>query len=362
MFHVPCSMFMDLQQKLESIKKRFEQKMGEVENSEVLESLRVEFLGRKSELVEFLKGIKDLAEEEKKKFGPVANQLRQEIEILIEEKKKILKDYALNQLLEKDIIDITAPSKKVIHGHLHPLTLMRRKIENIFESMGFEIVEGPEVETEYYNFDALNVPADHPAREMQDTFWLQDNRKVSTDNKKLITNNSHESSVMSHKLLMRTQTSSVQIRYAEKNDPPIRIISPGRAFRFEATDQTHDIQFHQVEGLMIDKNITLANLKGVLEILFKKIFGKEVEVRFRPSYFPFVEPGVEFDMKFRGKWMEVGGAGMVHPKVLDVMGIDKSKWRGFAFGMGLERLAMIKYGIDDVRLFSSGDLRFLKQF
>lgn len=337
----------DLLKILENIKFQIEEKMKDVSELKALEDLRVEFLGRKSELIELLKGIKDLTEEEKKRFGPVANQLRQEVENLIEEKKKALKDYAMSQLLAKDKIDITAPSKKVVHGHLHPLTLMRRKVEDIFQSIGFEMVEGPEVETEYYNFDALNIPADHPAREMQDTFWLHRSEKEK---------NNIEG------LLMRTQTSSVQIRYAEKNQPPIRIISPGRVFRFEATDQTHDIQFHQIEGLMIDKDISLANLKSVLEVLFRKLYGKEIEVRFRPSYFPFVEPGVEVDMKFRGKWMEVGGAGMVHPKVLDVMGIDKSKWQGFAFGMGLERLTMIKYGIDDIRLFSSGDLRFLKQF
>lgn len=332
----------DLSKKLENIKSQIEEKIKDISELKTLEDLRVEFLGRKSELIEFLKGIKDLAGEEKKRFGPVANQLRQDIEDLIEEKKKALKDYAMSQLLEKDKIDITAPPKKVVHGHLHPLTLMRRKVEDIFQSMGFEIVEGPEVETEYYNFDALNVPADHPAREMQDTFWL-DKSKASG-------------------LLMRTQTSSVQIRYTEKNQPPIRIVSIGRVFRFEATDQTHDMQFHQIEAMMIDKNISLANLKSVLEVLFRKLYGKEIEVRFRPSYFPFVEPGLEVDMKFRGKWMEVGGAGMVHPKVLDVMGIDKSKWQGFAFGFGLERLTMIKYGIDDTRLFSSSDLRFLKQF
>jgi len=347
MLHILCFMtVMDLQQKLENIKKLFNQKIRDVKNLEVLENLRVQFLGRKSELVEFLKGIKNLTEEEKRKFGPVANQLRQEMEKLMEDAKKSLKMREVGKLMEKDRIDISAPAKKISQGHLHPLTLIQRKIEDIFQSIGFEVVEGPEIETEYYNFNALNIPADHPAREMQDTFWLQ------TPNSKLQT----------PKLLMRTQTSSVQIRYAENHQPPIRIISPGRVFRFEATDQTHDIQFHQIEGLMIDKNISLANLKGVLEILFKKLYGKGVEVRFRPSYFPFVEPGVEVDMKFRGKWMEIAGAGMVHPKVLNTMKIDSRIWQGFAFGMGLERLAIIKYGIDDVRLFSSGDLRFLKQF
>lgn len=356
--HILC--FMNLYEKLDNIKKQFEQKIRDIKDINSLEDLRIRFLGRKSELVEFLKGIKNLTEEEKRKFGPIANQLRQKMEKLMEDANKALKMHKIGQLMEKDRIDISAPAKEIFQGHLHPLTLMRRKIEDIFQSIGFEIVEGPEIETEYYNFNALNIPADHPAREMQDTFWLQSSQKQIANSKEQGID--HLQFAISSKLLMRTQTSSVQIRYAEKNKPPIRIISPGRVFRFEATDQTHDIQFHQIEGLMIDKNISLANLKGVLEILFKKLYGKEVEVRFRPSYFPFVEPGVEVDMKFRGKWMEIAGAGMVHPKVLNTMKIDSHIWQGFAFGVGLERLAMIKYGIDDVRLFSSGDLRFLKQF
>lgn len=352
---------MEFLQKLEKIKNQFQERISAISELKSLEDLRVHFLGRKSELIEFLKGIKDLTEEERKKIGPLANLLRQEIEILIEKKAKQLKEFTLSRSLIKERIDVTIPAKEILHGHLHPLTLMRRKVEDVFQSMGFEIVEGPEAETEYYNFDALNVPADHPAREMQDTFWLR--QKVSTiNNQQSTNNNSGKLSVVSGKLLMRTQTSSVQVRYAENHQPPIRIISPGRVFRFEATDQTHDIQFHQIEGLMIDKNISLADLKGVLEILFRRLFGNEVEVRFRPSYFPFVEPGVEVDMKFRGKWMEIGGAGMVHPNVLNTMKIDGRKWQGFAFGVGLERLVMIKYGIDDIRLFSSGDLRFLKQF
>lgn len=351
----------DLQKKIENLRADINRKIKEVSELQSLEDLRIEIIGRKSELTNFLKGLKDLAEEERRVIGPVANDLRREIDRLIEEKKVSLKEYMFGRLLEKDRIDITAPSKIVVYGHLHPLTLMRRKIEDVFKSMGFEIVEGPEVETEYYNFDALNVPANHPAREMQDTFWLRQQLPITNYqfSNKIPTSKFQP---LNSRLLMRTQTSSVQIRYAENNQPPIRIISPGKVFRFEATDQTHDIQFNQIEGLMIDKNITLANLKGVLEILFKKLFGDSVEVRFRPSYFPFVEPGVEFDMKFNGKWMEIGGAGMVHPRVLDIMKIDKSKWQGFAFGFGLERVTMIKYGIDDVRLFSSGDLRFLKQF
>ena len=247
---------------------------------------------------------------------------------------------------KKKSIDVTAPGKKVERGHLHPLTMAQRKATAVFSSMGFEIAEGPEMETEYYNFDALNIPKNHPARDMWDTFWLK--RK----------------NPKGEKMLMRTHTSSVQIRYMEQNKPPFRIIAPGRVFRYEATDATHEIQFYQLEGLMVGKKITLANLKAVMEEFFGKFFSAErgVEIRLRPSYFPFVEPGVEIDIKFRGEWMEVAGAGMVHPNVLENVKLDPREWKGFAFGMGLDRLAMIKHKIDDVRLFYSGDLRFIKQF
>jgi len=239
----------------------------------------------------------------------------------------------------KQWIDITAPGKMLQRGHLHPLTQVQQKAADIFSSMGFEIAEGPEVETEYYNFDALNIPKNHPARDMWDTFWLRDGR------------------------LLRTHTSPVQIHYMERHQPPLRIIAPGKVFRYEATDTKHEVQFYHLEGLMVGKNITLANLKGVLEIFFQKFFGsKDIQVRIRPSYFPFVEPGVEVDMKFKGKWMEMVGAGMVHPKVLENMKIDPREWQGFAFGMSIDRLAMIKYKIDDIRLFHSSDLRFIKQF
>lgn len=236
-------------------------------------------------------------------------------------------------------IDVTAPGKKQERGHLHPLTLVQQKAVDIFSSMGFEVVEGPELEEEYYNFDALNIPANHPAREMHDTFWLKDKR------------------------LMRTHTSPVQIRYMENHQPPIRIIAPGRVFRYEATDASHEVQFYQLEGLMIGKKITLTDLKGVMETFFQKFFNsKDIKLRLRPSYFAFVEPGVEVDMKFKGKWMEIAGAGMVHPRVLEAGKINPNEWQGFAFGMGLDRLAMIKYKIDDIRLFYSGDLRFINQF
>lgn len=241
--------------------------------------------------------------------------------------------------MSKKFIDVTAPGKKFERGHLHPLTFVQKKATDIFTSMGFEIAEGPELETEYYNFDALNIPQNHPARDLMDTFWIKNGR------------------------LMRTHTSPVQIHYMEIHQPPFRIIVPGRVFRYEATDATHEIQFYQLEGLMVGKNITLAHLRGVMETFFREFFGsKDIEVRLRPSYFPFVEPGVEIDMKYKRKWIEIAGAGMVHPKVLENVKIDPREWQGFAFGMGIDRLAMIKYKIGDIRLFYSGDLRFIKQF
>lgn len=227
-------------------------------------------------------------------------------------------------------------------GHIHPISQMIREINAIFYDMGFEFAEGPELEEEKYNFDALNVPKDHPSRDMQDTFWIDDTH------------------------VMRTHTSPVQVRYMESHKPPIRIIVPGKAFRNEATDATHEAQFHQFEGLVVDKNVTLAMLKNTLEIFFTKFFGNDIKVRFRPGFFPFVEPGVEVDILHKSargeKWLEVMGAGMVHPNVLKNAGLDPKEYQGFAFGVGIERLAMIRYGIDDIRLFHSGDLRFINQF
>lgn len=264
---------------------------------------------------------------------------------------------------KSSFIDVTAPGKKMERGHLHPLTQAMDKAGDIFQYMGFEIADGPELETEFYNFDSLNIPKDHPARAMWDTFWLKTNPKghLTTDKKQLT--KSQGSEVKSQGLLLRTHTSNVQIRYMEKNNPPFRVVAPGRVFRYEATDSTHEIQFYQIEGLMIDQKTNLANLKSIIKIFLRRFFNDDkIEIRFRPSYFPFVEPGVEIDMKFKGKWLEIGGAGMVHPKVLESVKLDGQGWQGFAFGMGLDRLAMIKYGIDDVRLFYSGDLRFINQF
>lgn len=231
-------------------------------------------------------------------------------------------------------------------GHIHPMSQMIREIYEIFKSIGYDISFGPELETEYYNFDALNVPADHSSRDMQDTFWVKSDSK----------NPSPE------KLLMRTHTSPVQIRYMEKQQPPFKVIMPGRVFRNEATDATHEANFFQLEGLCVGKDITMKDLKGLLEYFFEKFFGEEIQVRFRPSFFPFVEPGVEVDVFTRGKWMEVMGAGMVHPKVLAGVNVDPEEYRGFAFGLGLDRFAMIKYGIPDVRMIYQPDLRIFNQF
>jgi len=246
-------------------------------------------------------------------------------------------------------IDVTLPGKAPKRGHMHPVSLMMRDIGAIFGNMGFTIADGPEVETEHYNFDALNIPKDHPARDMWDTFWLKDKEALE-------------------RLLLRTHTSPVQIRYMEEHEPPIRIIAPGKVFRYEATDATHETQFYQFEGLMIGKDVSLANLKGVLSEFFEKVFGRKMEVRFRPSYFPFTEPSVEIDIGWTDskgnveKWIEVMGAGMIHPEVLRAGGIDPDKWQGFAFGGGVDRFVMLKYGIPDVRTLYTGDLRVVKQF
>lgn len=252
-----------------------------------------------------------------------------------------------------DWVDVTAPGKKPDFGHLHPLTLVRRKTEEIFQLMGFSVVEGPEIETEWYNFDALNIPEDHPARDLWDTLWLKSIKRSSQNSVR---------PAKGGKLLLRTHTSPVQIRYMEKNQPPLRIIVPGRVFRHEATDAKHEINFYQLEGLMVDKEVSVANFKAIIEEFFIRFFDKQVQIRMRPSYFPFVEPGFEVDIKRDNAWLEIMGAGMVHPKVLKNVGLNPRWWQGFAFGIGLDRLAMMKYKINDVRAFYSGDLRFLNQF
>ncbi|MBU6414836.1 phenylalanine--tRNA ligase subunit alpha [Patescibacteria group bacterium] len=337
--------------------------MGDIDATEVL---KIQFLGRKGALSLMLRAIKNLPEQERIKTGSAANRLRQELEAAFDKKLAELKKTNHESVLQREWIDVTRPGVKTPRGHLHPLTLVRRDAEAIFHSMGFVTVEGPEVESERYNFDALNIPANHPARDMWDTFWLRSNQK------------SQKSKVKSQndgRLLLRTHTSPVQIRYMETHEPPFRIIAPGRVFRYEATDASHEIQFYQLEGLMVDRHVSIANFKFVIQEFLRRLFRKQnLEIRLRPSYFPFVEPGFEVDVACivcnqkgcsvckRSGWLEMMGAGMVHQKVFAAVGYVPAEWTGFAFGIGLDRVVMMKYNIPDIRLFHSGDLRFLKQF
>ena len=337
---------------IKDIKKRALKVINGAATREAILEARVVFLGKKSELVNLLRSLKDLSVEERRTIGTALNDLRVELESLIAEKLEGAgKGGGARQF------DFTLPGVRPNMGHLHPLSRVEREIADIFRSMNFSVIEGPEVETEYYNFDALNIPANHPAREMWDTFWLKSTNKFNTLNSKT-----------NERKLLRTHTSPMQIRYMETHKPPFQIIVPGRVFRYEATDASHEVNFYQVEGLMVGENISIANFKFVIEAFFKKFFpgrgGKDgIEFRYRPSYFPFVEPGIEVDIRLgHGKWLEVMGAGMVHPKVFEYAHYNPRDLQGFAFGMGLDRLAMIKYKVPDIRLFYSGDLRFIKQF
>ena len=336
---------------LGALKNKAEKEIKSAKDLKELNDIFKKYLGKKSEITQILHSLKNLPEKERKKRGKLANQIKQEIEKIIEMRRE--KFQVPSSKFQEEWIDITAPGKKPMAGHLHPLTLVARKIREIFQAMGFSVVEGPEIENEYYNFDALNIPAEHPARDLWDTLWLKP---------------------QTQKLLLRTHTSPVQIRYMEKNNPPFRIIVPGRVFRHEATDASHDVQFHQVEGLMVGKDITAANFKAIIKEFFSRFFNKEVKIRLRPSYFPFTEPSFEIDISClacegkgcsacsRTGWVELMGAGMVHPYVLKAVGLNPKFWQGFAFGMGQDRLAMMKYKINDIRLFYGGDLRFLEQF
>ncbi|PIP29946.1 phenylalanine--tRNA ligase subunit alpha [Candidatus Jorgensenbacteria bacterium CG10_big_fil_rev_8_21_14_0_10_54_38] len=341
-------------------------------DAEALEGVRVKYLGRKGELTGLLRALKDLPVAERKRIGPAANVLRRELESLVDSKKAELGGNEGNRVH----LDVTKPGEKLRRGHLHPLTRIDKDIRDIFRSMNFSVVEGPEVETAYYNFDALNIPPDHPARDMWDTLWLQSNQK----NSKFEIRNSKFLN-KSQQLLLRTHTSPVQVRYMETHEPPFQIVVPGRVFRYEATDASHEINFYQLEGLMVGEDVSLANFKFVVEEFFRKLFGKGLEFRFRPGYFPFVEPGLEVDIKLtrdqrqttndsrqssvvsrQSDWLEVMGAGMVHRNVFDAVHYNPDAVHGFAFGMGIDRLAMIKYKVPDIRLFYNGDLRFIRQF
>lgn len=335
---------------LKSLEKRAEKEIKNSKNLKDLNDIYKKYLDKKGELSKVLRSLKKLPKAKRIKLGKEANELKAYLKKIIERKNKGLKEKSRKQIYEKEWIDITIPARKPVLGHLHPLTQVKREMEEIFQLMGFSIIEGPEVETEWYNFDALNIPKDHPVRDSWDTFYLKNG------------------------LLLRTHTSPVQIRYMEKNNPPFRIIVPGRIFRHEATDANHEFNFYHLEGLMVNKQASAANFKAVIEEFYKRFFKKSVKIRMRPSYFPFVEPGFEIDMTCTvclgkgcpacGKtgWQEMMGAGMVHPNVLKNSGLIPRNWQGFAFGMGVERLVMMKYKINDIRFLYKNDLRFLKQF
>lgn len=339
-----------MKEQLEQILKTARGTIALCENLSRLEEVRVQFLGKKGELTAILKQMGGLSAEERPIIGQLANSVRSELEALIETAEEKLKKEGLSERLKKEKLDVTLPGKKRTFGKRHPLTIVLQEIEEIFIGMGFEIASGPEVEWDYYNFEALNIPKNHPARDTQDTFYITEN------------------------MLLRTQTSPVQVRVMEQKKPPIRILAPGRVYRSDAVDATHSPVFHQIEGLVVDKGITMANLKSTLEIFVTKLYGEDAKVRFRPHHFPFTEPSAEVDvMCFACKgegcrlckgegYIEILGAGMVHPKVLKNCGIDPEQYSGFAFGLGLERVVMRRYSIDDLRLFFENDLKFLKQF
>ena len=339
-----------MKEKLEAIRAAALSALESADVEQDIESLRVKFLGKKGELTAILKQMGGLSPEERPQMGQLVNEAKQELENRIAEKKQDIKAKAAELKLQAETIDITLPGKVTRKGSLHPLSIVTDDMIDIFRSMGFDVVDGPEVETDHYCFECLNVPADHPARDMQDTFYLGKD------------------------LLLRTQTSAAQIRTMENRKPPIRVVCPGRVFRADEVDATHSPVFHQMEGLVVDKGITMCDLKGVLEQFAREIYGPETKVKFRPSFFPFTEPSAEVDLtcanckgagcrmcKGTG-WIEVLGAGMVNPHVLEMCGIDPKKYSGFAFGMGVERIALLKHNIPNLRYLYENDLRFLTQY
>ena len=339
-----------MKERLQEIRERALEQINSTDSLEKLNEVRVSILGKKGELTEVLKGMKDVEPTDRPMVCQIVNETRQAIEEVLENARKELSEKMREIQMKAEVIDVTLPAKKNNVGHSHPNTLALEEIKKIFVGMGYEVVEGPEVEYDYYNFEALNIPANHPAKDEQDTFYIND------------------------KIVLRTQTSSVQVREMEKGKLPLRMISPGRVYRADEVDATHSPCFHQVEGLVIDENITFADLKGTLVEFAKEVFGPETKVKFRPHHFPFTEPSAEMDVscfKCGGKgcrmckgegWIEILGCGMVHPHVLEMSGIDTDKYTGFAFGVGLERIALLKYEIDDMRLLYENDARFLKQF
>jgi len=323
---------------LDAIISEAEQQINTAEDVNILDAVRVDFMGKKGRMTELLKGLGKLSNEERPAAGQKINQAKQQIQKLIHARGELLKAQELNKKLAGETIDVTLPGRGQSRGGLHPVTRTINRIESFFNELGFSVKTGPEVEDGFHNFDALNIPANHPARADHDTFYFNPD------------------------VMLRTQTSGVQIRTMEVEQPPLRIISPGRVYRNDY-DQTHTPMFHQVEGLMVDKNVSFAELKGILHDFLNNFFEQDLQVRFRPSYFPFTEPSAEVDvMGKNGKWLEVLGCGMVHPNVLKAVNIDPEVYTGFAFGMGVERLTMLRYEVNDLRAFFENDLRFLKQF
>ena len=337
-------------EELEKIRKEAQERLESSETLDMVNEIRVSVLGKKGSLKEILKGMKNVPPEERPKVGQMVNEVREQIEAAISEAQKTIERKVQEQRLAAETIDVTLPSKRLPKGHSHPNVIALKELERIFVGMGYEVIEGPEVERDYYNFEALNIPADHPAKDEQDTFYINGD------------------------ILLRTQTSSTQIHAMESGKIPIRMIAPGRVYRSDAVDATHSPTFHQVEGLVVDKGVTFADLKGTLDEFAKKLFGEETKTRFRPHHFPFTEPSAELDVQCfnchgegcrlcKGEgWIEILGCGMVHPDVLRNGGIDPEEYSGFALGYGLERVCMRRYGIDDLRLFFENDVRFLKQF
>jgi phenylalanyl-tRNA synthetase alpha chain len=312
--------------------------IGACRDLQALEQAKSRYLGKSGSLTELLKGLGKMEPEMRKTAGARINEAKQAVESAFKSRRDELKRVALEHKLGAETIDVSLPGRGLGHGGLHPVTRALQRIESLFRSIGFTVADGPEIESDFYNFTALNIPEDHPARAMHDTFYLQDGS------------------------LLRTHTSPVQVHYMLANEPPIRIIAPGRVYRVDS-DATHSPMFHQVEGLWVDETVSFANLKGVMQDFLQRFFERDdLRVRFRPSFFPFTEPSAEIDMSWGDGWLEIGGCGMVHPNVFSHVDIDSDRYQGFAFGMGVERLAMLRYGVDDLRLFFENDLRFLKQF
>jgi phenylalanyl-tRNA synthetase alpha chain len=333
----------DLETRLQSLETQTLSAIPQISNSAQLEEARVAFFGKKSELTQILRGMGGVAAEDRPRIGTLVNDLKARLEGAFDARKAEIQGAELESRLAAEAIDVSLPSPDIHFGRRHPLTQTLDDIVRIFSNLGFSVVEGPEVENVYYNFDALNIGPDHPARYERDTLYVSDD------------------------VVLRTETSSVQIRVLENRQPPVKIIAPGRVYRREAVDRTHGAMFQQVEGLCVAEGVTFGDLKGTLSTFLSQLFeaapgSGSVQSRFRPHFFPFTEPSAEFDVLFNGKWLELGGCGMVHPKVLENVGVDPEKYTGFAFGFGIERLAMIKFGIDDLRLFYENDLRFLEQF